>query len=141
MLQKYPLQNAYWADKRADMSKINVPAYVLASYSTGLYTLGSFRGFEKIPHDNKWYYQSLQALILWNFRLIRGVSRLRVHGTQEWYDLYSEACIEDLQLNFDRYPKDQDNGCEKTPRVRLSVLRYNAVCHLFAYQDTFHAPY
>ncbi|KAH6950130.1 Alpha/Beta hydrolase protein [Fusarium avenaceum] len=38
MLDQYPLQNAYWADKRADMSKINIPAYVLASYSTGLHT-------------------------------------------------------------------------------------------------------
>lgn len=54
MLDRYPLQNAYWADKRADMSKINIPAYVLASYSTGLHTVGSFRGFEEIQHDNKW---------------------------------------------------------------------------------------
>lgn len=55
MLGQYPLQNAYWADKRADMSKINIPAYVLASYSTALHTVGSFRGFEEIPHNNKWY--------------------------------------------------------------------------------------
>ncbi|WZH48345.1 Alpha/Beta hydrolase protein [Fusarium acuminatum] len=104
MLDQYPLQNAYWADKRADMSKINVPAYVLASYSTVLHTVGSFRGFEEIPHDNKW---------------------LRVHSTQEWYDLYSDECVEDLQLFFDRYLKDKQNGWEETPRVRLSTLAFN----------------
>ncbi|KAF0642366.1 hypothetical protein FPSE5266_20125 [Fusarium pseudograminearum] len=104
MLDRYPLQNAYWADKRADMSKINIPAYVLASYSTALHTVGSFRGFEEIPHDKKW---------------------LRVHSTQEWYDLYSDECVEDLQSFFDRYLKDKQNGWEETPRVRLSTLAFN----------------
>lgn len=55
MLDKYPLMNEYWADKRAKMENIEVPAYVLASYSTGLHTVGSFRGFEEIKHDKKWY--------------------------------------------------------------------------------------
>lgn len=61
MLAKYPLQNGYWADKRADMSKIRVPAYVLASYSTGLHTLGSMRGYEEIPHENKWFVGALDS--------------------------------------------------------------------------------
>lgn len=55
MFNKYPLCNAYWGDKRADLTKINVPAYILGSYSTNLHTLGSFRGFEEITHDKKWY--------------------------------------------------------------------------------------
>ncbi|KAH0592484.1 hypothetical protein MHUMG1_09755 [Metarhizium humberi] len=105
MLRKYPLQNEYWADKRADMSRIRVPAYILASYSTALHTLGSFRGFEEISHEKKW---------------------LRVHATQEWYDLYSDECVEDLQLYFDYYLKDRKNGWGNMPRVRLSVLRFNA---------------
>ncbi|KAI1670803.1 X-Pro dipeptidyl-peptidase C-terminal non-catalytic domain containing protein [Pyrenophora tritici-repentis] len=55
MLQKYPVMNEYWQDKRADISSIRCPAYVLASISTGLHTVGSLRGFEDIPHDKKWY--------------------------------------------------------------------------------------
>ena len=54
MLRKYPLMNEYWEDKRAKIENINVPAYVLASMSTALHTVGSLRGFEEIPHDNKW---------------------------------------------------------------------------------------
>jgi hypothetical protein len=55
MLQKYPLMNEYWQDKRANIGTIQVPAYVLASMSTALHTVGSLRGFEDIRHDKKWY--------------------------------------------------------------------------------------
>lgn len=57
MLAKYPLMNAYWEDKRAKVELINVPAYVLASMSSGLHTIGSVRGFEDVPHDKKWSVQ------------------------------------------------------------------------------------
>ncbi|KAH6959628.1 Alpha/Beta hydrolase protein [Ilyonectria sp. MPI-CAGE-AT-0026] len=43
MLKKYPLMNEYWADKRAKIQNIQVPAYILASMSTGLHTVGSLR--------------------------------------------------------------------------------------------------
>ena len=55
MLQKYPLMNEYWEDKRGKAHLIQVPAYVLASMSSSLHTVGSCRGFEDIPHDQKWY--------------------------------------------------------------------------------------
>lgn len=54
MLKLYPLMNDYWKDKRAEISKIQVPAYVLASYSTFLHLPGSLRGYEELSHDNKW---------------------------------------------------------------------------------------
>jgi hypothetical protein len=55
MLEKYPLMNEYWEDKRARITQIQVPAYILASYSTGLHTVGSFRGYEDIASKDKWY--------------------------------------------------------------------------------------
>ncbi|OHE90871.1 hypothetical protein CORC01_13816 [Colletotrichum orchidophilum] len=105
MLLKYG-QNIrdYWDDKRARMDKIEVPAYILGSYSTMLHTIGSFRGFEEIPHQNKW---------------------IVTHATQEWFDLYSQERIDDLQKFFDHYMKDIDNGWEHTSPVRLAVLGYN----------------
>jgi predicted acyl esterase len=54
MLDRYPMMNEYWEDKRARMDRIKVPAYILASFSTMLHTVGSFRGFEEIDHDEKW---------------------------------------------------------------------------------------
>ena len=47
--------NDYIEDKRVDFSKLRVPAYIGASYSSDLHTIGSLRAFEEIPHLNKWY--------------------------------------------------------------------------------------
>lgn len=51
--------------------------------------------------------------------------RLRIHDTQEWYDLYQPWANDDLQRFFDKYLKGIDNGWETTPRVRHSLLGYN----------------
>jgi len=57
MMGPEPVMNEYWRDKRADFSKIKVPAYVLASYSTGLHTEGSLRCFEETTQP-AWYVAS-----------------------------------------------------------------------------------
>ncbi|KEF55052.1 uncharacterized protein A1O9_08705 [Exophiala aquamarina CBS 119918] len=104
MIEKYPSMNDYWADKRANVSNINVPIYALASFSTGLHTFGSFRGFTEAQSQHKW---------------------LRVHATQEWHDLYQKETNDELQKFLDRYTKGIDNGWEETPKVRVSIYRYN----------------
>ncbi len=95
------LMNGYWRDKIAKLENINIPAYVVASYTNPVHTHGSFEGFRKIPSKNKW---------------------LRVHNTNEWYDYYLPENVEDLRKFFDFYLNGVDNGWESTPRVRLSVL-------------------
>lgn len=52
-------------------------------------------------------------------------ARLRIHPTQEWHDLYSAEATDDLHRFFDRFLLDRENDWEATPRVRLSLLRYN----------------
>ncbi|KAJ9615768.1 hypothetical protein H2200_001845 [Cladophialophora chaetospira] len=104
MLAKYPLMNGYWEDKRARVELINVPAYVLASMSTGLHTIGSTRGFEDIPHDKKW---------------------LRFHASHEWRELYQEDNTADLKKFLDFYTKGIKNDWEATPKARIPLIRYN----------------
>ena len=96
MVEKYPLMNGYWKDKRANLEKINIPAYVVASYF-GHHTLD---GYRLISSMDKW---------------------LRVHNTNEWQDFYTFKYTEDLRNFFDHYLKGIDNGWEKTPKVRLSI--------------------
>ena len=49
-----------------------------------------------------------------------------MHETQEWHDLYQKRTSDELQVFFDRYLKDLDNGWEtNTPKVRVSLLGYN----------------
>lgn len=132
MIAKYPLMNAYWADKRAKAELINVPAYILASMSTGLHTVGSLRCFEDIPHDKKW---SVSIPTIANRGMgwigvanrIHILNRLRLNSTQEWHDLYQPEVIADIKKFLDFYTKGVKNNWEETPKARISVIRYNQV--------------
>ena len=98
----YPLATAeIWQDKRADCSKINIPAFVTASYSNTLHTMGTFRAWRALGTDKKW---------------------LRIHDSQEWPDYYDMHNTEERKKFFDRYLKDEQNGWEETPAVRYAVL-------------------
>jgi predicted acyl esterase len=101
MIQKYPLMNAYWEDKIAKLENIDIPAYVVASWTGMMHVHGTLDSFQRIPSKEKW---------------------LRVHNTQEWPDYYDPKYTEDLRRFFDRYLKGIENGWENTSRVRLSVL-------------------
>ncbi|KAF7596864.1 hypothetical protein BBP40_011909 [Aspergillus hancockii] len=104
MYRRSPVSNAYWRDKRVDMTKINCPAYIRGSDVSTIHTMGSIRGYLEIPHDKKW--------IHWGSK-------------QEWYELYSEPeSMRELGVFFDRYLKGIENGWEKTPKVRWSALQF-----------------
>lgn len=101
MVVEYPFMNAYWEDKKAKLANISIPAYVVASYTNDVHTHGTFEGYQQIASQEKW---------------------LRVHNTNEWFDYYDPAHVEDLRKFFDHYLKGEDNGWEETPAIRLSVL-------------------
>lgn len=91
----------YWEDKRAELEKITVPAYIVASYTSPIHTYGTLEGYRRIASENKW---------------------LRIHNTGEWDDYYNPEHTEDLRRFFDHYLMGKENGWEQTPKVRLSVL-------------------
>ena len=60
------------------------------------------------------------------------LSRLRIHPTQEWHDIYQPENNDDLQRFLDHYLLGKDNGWENTPKVRASLLRFGdrpAIAH------------
>lgn len=99
--ERHPLMDDLWEDKIPFFDRITVPAYVVASYSNTLHTAGTFRAWRRMASQDKW---------------------LRVHNSQEWPDYYDETNREDLRRFFDRFLKGEENGWERTPRVRYSVL-------------------
>ncbi|RII20533.1 hypothetical protein DSC45_04835 [Streptomyces sp. YIM 130001] len=88
-------------NKIPQFEKIDVPAYVVASYSNTLHTAGTFRAWRRMASEDKW---------------------LRIHNSQEWPDYYDETNTEDLRRFFDHFLKGEDNGWERTARVRYSLL-------------------
>ena len=101
MSRQYPLLNDYWADKAARLEQITIPAYVVASWTNGLHTPGTFGGYQRIASPHKW---------------------LRVHNTHEWPDYYNPHYQDDLRRFFDCYLQGIANGWEATPRVRLAIF-------------------
>lgn len=99
MIKQYPFMNDYWADKIARLDKINVPAYVVASYTNKVHTRGTLDSYQKLASKEKW---------------------LRVHNSHEWRDFYENQ--EDLLRFFDYYTKEIENGWKDTPPVRLCIL-------------------
>lgn len=100
MVEKYPLYNEYWADKRLDFKKVKVPTYVTGGWEHH-HLRGSLEGFRRIRAPKKW---------------------LRIHRDFEWPDSYKPENQQELKLFFDRYCKDINNGWEFTPKVRVDVL-------------------
>ncbi|KAK7911854.1 X-Pro dipeptidyl-peptidase C-terminal non-catalytic domain-containing protein [Apiospora marii] len=105
MYRRSPTQNAYWKQKRVDMTKIQCPAYIRGSDVSSIHTMGCIRAWLEIPHDDKWIHWS---------------------SKQEWYELYSEPhSMDELAVFFDRYLRGVENGWEsKTPKVRWSALQF-----------------
>jgi predicted acyl esterase len=116
MMERYPFPNAYWSDRTARLEDIDVPAYVVASWTNVIHTPGTFAAFRGIPSQDKW---------------------LRVHNTHEWPDYYRLENVEDLRRFYDRYLKGIDNGWESTPRVRIAVLDPGALDEINRPEDDF----
>ncbi|KAI8073216.1 Alpha/Beta hydrolase protein [Gongronella butleri] len=104
MVRQYPFYNEYWEDKRVKFEKIQVPAYIVASYTSQIHVPGSFRAFEQLTSNKKW---------------------IRVHPHFEWYDLYDPESQKDLLKFFNFYLKGEQNNWESTPLVRMSLLGFN----------------
>ena len=83
------------------LETINVPALVAASWSDqGLHTRGAFEGYKRIASEQKWLY---------------------THGQPKWAVYYSDEAREMQTAFFDHFLKDEDNGFDERPRVRLEV--------------------
>lgn len=104
MFQAHPLANKWWNDKRPDMKKINVPTYITGTWTNTMHGMGAIRGWLQVDSPQKW---------------------LRWHPWQEWYDLWGNPQAKEELFQFmDHFLQGKDNGWEKTPRVRMAVLRF-----------------
>jgi uncharacterized protein len=99
MAKEHPLFDDYWADKNADLAKIDVPAFVVASWSDhGLHTRGTLEGFKQIASREKW---------------------LLVHGRKKWENFYQNT--ERQRQFFDKFLKGIPSEVDYWPRVMLEV--------------------
>jgi predicted acyl esterase len=104
MYRRSPLSNAYWADKRPDMTKIQVPVFISGSDFSSIHTMGAVRGWMELPHDKKW---------------------IRWSSHQEWFELYCDPHADaELHKYFDLYLRGVENDWEQMPKCRWSALQF-----------------
>lgn len=91
----------YYASKRVDLEAIEVPAYVVASWSDhGLHTRGTLEAYRRMSSRDKW---------------------LEVHGEKKWAYFYAPDSVARQVEFFDHYLKTEPGTALDRPRVRLQV--------------------
>jgi uncharacterized protein len=97
----HPLYDAYWASKECDLEAIEVPAYVVASWSDqGLHTRGTLEGWKRIGSKQKW---------------------LDVHGRKKWAYYYEPANVEKQREFFEHFLRERGTLLPAWPKVRVEV--------------------
>lgn len=97
-----PLMSDYYKSRYPDLRDIQVPAFVVASWSDhGLHTRGTLEAFAQMSSPQKW---------------------LRVHGQKKWRYFYDPENVEAQRVFFDYYLLDNGPGPLSWPQVQLEVL-------------------
>ncbi|HEY6922488.1 MAG TPA: CocE/NonD family hydrolase [Steroidobacteraceae bacterium] len=98
----HPLHDAYWISKEIDLESIEVPAYVVASWSDqGLHTRGTLEAYKRIASREKW---------------------LEVHGRKKWHYYYEPSRVEKQRWFFDHYLQCKPGtSIASWPRVLVEV--------------------
>jgi len=96
-----PLMSDYYRDKYPPLEDIEVPAYVVASWSDhGLHSRGTLEAFDRMASPQKW---------------------LEVHGQKKWRHFYSPESIERQRTFFDHFLLGEGPGPDAWPTVRMEI--------------------
>jgi predicted acyl esterase len=97
----HPLHDAFWRSKEIDLEAIDVPAYVVASWSDqGLHTRGTIEAWRRMSSPEKW---------------------LEIHGEKKWANYYKPESRAKQAAFFDHFLKGLDSGVEAWPPVSIEV--------------------
>jgi predicted acyl esterase len=98
---EHPHFDEYWRSKVADFAAIDVPAYVVASWTDhGVHTRGTLEGFKGLSSAQKW---------------------LEIHGSKKWAYYYEPPSVERQAAFFDHFLKGEETDLVNWPPVRLHV--------------------
>jgi predicted acyl esterase len=99
--KRRPLYDSWWAERCADLERIEVPALVCASFSDhSLHSRGTFEGFRRIGSDHKWLY---------------------THRGPKWSTYYSSTALGAQAQFFDHFLRGIDSGILEQAPIRIEV--------------------
>ena len=99
--QSHPLDTEVYAQRRADLSKIDVPLLSAANWGgQGLHLRGNIEGFLQSGSERKW---------------------LEVHGGEHWTSYYTRYGVDIQKSFFGQFLKGENTGWDDQPPVLLQV--------------------
>jgi len=97
----HPLLDDWYAARSGDLTKIDIPAFVVANFGgLGLHLRGTIEGWRWISSKEKW---------------------LKIQRGSYFVSFFMPKNVALQRKFFDRYLKGLDNGWEKEPRVEIEV--------------------
>jgi uncharacterized protein len=97
----HPLNDGFYRDRTPDLSKVSIPALVVASWGgLGLHLRGTIRGWLGIASKEKW---------------------LKVQAGSYFHTFLQPKNVALQKRFFDRYLKGAQNGWEREPRVEVEL--------------------
>lgn len=98
---EHPFFDDYWRSKVADFSAIDVPAYIVASWSDhGVHSRGTLEGWKGLSSTDKW---------------------LEIHGSKKWGYFYEPPSVQRQVTFFDHFLKGEETDLAQWPPVRLHL--------------------
>jgi uncharacterized protein len=96
-----PLRDEWWRSLVPELARIEAPMLICGSFSDHcLHSAGSFRAFEQAGSAQRWLY---------------------THRGGKWATYYSDEALAAQLRFFDHFLKQEDNGQDAQPPVRLAV--------------------
>jgi predicted acyl esterase len=115
----HPLYDSFWASKECECAAIEVPAYVVASWSDqGLHTRGTLEAYKQLSSAHKW---------------------LEVHGRKKWHYYYRPESVEKQRRFFDHFLKQPATALMQWPKVLIEVRDQAHIGH-FRNEDAWPLP-
>jgi predicted acyl esterase len=100
-VRAHPLYDAYWRSKELDLEAIDLPMFVVASWSDhGLHTRGTLEAYRRASSKDKW---------------------LLVHGQKKWRHYYMSQNLQLQRQFFDHFLKGADDAVLAWPKMRIQV--------------------
>ncbi|MDB5406482.1 MAG: peptidase [Rhodospirillales bacterium] len=101
----HPLRDDWYKARSADLSKVDLPALVVANWGgLGLHLRGTIAGYDGIASPDKW---------------------LKIQSGSYFITFLQPKNIALQRRFFDRYLKSIDNGWEREPRVTIEVRSHD----------------
>lgn len=99
-LRARKLDDQWYRDRSADLSKITVPLLSAANWTHSLHSRGNFEGYLGVSSEQRW---------------------LEVHGLEHWTEFYTDYGVALQKRFFGHFLKGEDTGWDEQPPVFLNL--------------------